>query len=230
MATVFITGANRGIGLEFVRQFTSRGDKVIAACRNPDGAEELKNLSAENSNLSLLQLDVSDLESMQESLSQLGSEPIDILVNNAGVYGSKSVEFGNVESEEWLWVLKVNTVAPLILTQLLIDNLRSGQDKKLIYITSKMGSIDDNQGGGSYVYRSSKTALNQVMKSVSIDLGNEGFVSAVLHPGWVQTDMGGPNALIDTLTSVTGMVSVIDGLDAAGSGGFYNYDGSAIAW
>ena len=126
--------------------------------------------------------------------------------------------------------MQVNAIAPLLLTQVLIDNFSRGGGKKLIYITSKMGSIEDNQGGGSYVYRSSKSALNAVVKSIAVDLGREGFSAAVLHPGWVQTDMGGVNALIDTQTSVSGMLSVIDNLDANNTGSFFNYDGTIIPW
>ena len=117
-----------------------------------------------------------------------------------------------------------------MLTQLLIENFRSGSERKLVYVTSKMGSIDDNTGGGSYIYRSSKTALNQVVKSLANDLAEEGFTAVVIHPGWVQTDMGGPNALIDTATSVSGMIGVIDGLKTGDSGQFYNYNGTLIPW
>jgi len=135
-----------------------------------------------------------------------------------------------VGAQEWEQVLYVNAIAPLLLTQAIIGSLRKGSDKKLVYITSKMGSIDDNSGGGSYIYRSSKTALNSVVRSLSVDLRDEGFKVTVLHPGWVQTDMGGPNALIDTLTSVSGMIGVIDKLSLANTGQFFNYDGQPIAW
>ena len=118
----------------------------------------------------------------------------------------------------------------MILTQLLIENLHDGFEKKLIYISSKMGSIDDNKGGGSYVYRSSKAALNAVAKCIAVDLGNSGYSVAVLHPGWVKTEMGGPNALIDTGTSVSNMINVIDNLNTQNSGSFFNYDGVIIPW
>lgn len=230
MATVLITGTNRGIGLEFTAQYLARGDRVIATCRDVDAATDLKALGDAHESLQILPLDVASVDSMQAFLSQLGDTPIDIFINNAGVYGPKSAEFGDIDPEVWAWVLKVNSVSPLILTQLLQPNLARGKDKKLLYLSSKMGSIDDNSGGGSYIYRSSKSALNSVVKSLAIDLAPQGFRAAVLHPGWVQTDMGGPNALIDTKTSVSGMLEVIDGLDQASSGGFFNYDGSPIAW
>jgi len=230
MATILITGTNRGIGLEFTRQCLARGDRVIATCRNIEAADSLKQLGSNHDELEVRQLDVASLESMQEFVQQLADTPIDIFINNAGVYGPPNVKFGEVDAQIWASVLQVNSIAPMMLSQLLMPNLRQGTDKKMLYLTSKMGSIGDNSGGGSYIYRSSKAALNSVVKSLAIDLAVEGFSIAVLHPGWVLTDMGGPNALIDTKTSVTGMLKIIDDLDSHSSGSFFNYDGSIIAW
>lgn len=230
MTTYLITGTNRGIGLEFTQQILARGDRVIATCRDIAGAGELKELQGRYEALEIRQLDVASSDSMQEFAGQLENAAIDVFINNAGVYGPSDVKFGEVDAQVWASVLQVNSIAPLILSQLLMPNLRQGKDKKLLYLTSKMGSIEDNSGGGSYIYRSSKTALNSVVKSLAIDLAAEGFSAAVLHPGWVLTDMGGPNALIDTKTSVAGMLTVIDKLDAEGSGSFFNYDGSIIPW
>ncbi len=227
MASVLLTGANRGIGLEFVRQFLARGDRVFAACRNVESADKLSSLQG---SLEILQLDVACQQSMENLPRQLRGEAIDIFVNNAGIYGPKDAQLGKVDSGVWVDVLQINCSAPLLLTQLLIGNLRRGKDRKLVYITSKMGSIDDNKGGGSYIYRSSKTALNAVVKSLAVDLAGEGYCAVVLHPGWVLTDMGGTNALIDTATSVSGMVKVIDGLSTKQSGSFFNYDGKPIPW
>jgi len=230
MATVLITGTNRGIGLEFTKQCLARGDRVIATCRNIDAADGLEQLSRGHDELEIRQLNVASLESMQEFVQQLTDTPIDIFINNAGVYGPPNVKFGEIDAHIWASVLQVNSIAPMMLSQLLMPNLRLGKDKKMVYLTSKMGSIADNSRGGSYIYRSSKTALNSVVKSLAIDLAAEGFSAAVLHPGWVLTDMGGPNALIDTKTSVTGMLKVVDDLDSHSSGSFFNYDGSLIAW
>ncbi|MBM88700.1 MAG: short-chain dehydrogenase [Gammaproteobacteria bacterium] len=230
MATVLVIGANRGIGLEFTKQYLSRGDQVIATYRNGSVADELNHLSATNAKLNLFTLDVSSKESLSTFPSKLNEMPIDLFINNAGVYGPRDSVFGNVDEDNWLSVLRINSIAPLLLTQLIIENLRKGEVKKLIYVTSKMGSIDDNKGGGAYVYRSSKAALNAIVKSVAVDLSSEGFTTAVLHPGWVQTDMGGPNALINVQTSVSGMVSVIEKLSSEDSGSFLNYDGSVIPW
>ena len=230
MATVLITGTNRGIGLEFVKQFLAREDTVLATCRDMGSATELRQLKNDTRKLHIFELDVSSQKSMEDLTLQLAGHAIDIFINNAGVYGPRDSTFGKVSANEWAQVLQVNAKAPMILTQLLIDNLRDGSDKKLLYITSKMGSIDDNKGGGSYVYRSSKAALNAVVKSISVDLRDSGFSVAVLHPGWVQTDMGGPNALIDVTTSVSKMIDVIDNLNFHNSGSFFNYDGGVIPW
>ena len=230
MATVLVTGTNRGIGLEFVGQFLERGDRVLATWRNIENADELNQLRISHSDLQLFEWDVSRNESMENLPRQLGGEAIDIFINNAGVYGPRKSEFGNIEARVWSTVLQINAMAPLLLTQLLIDNLRRGKDKKLLYVTSKMGSIDDNRGGGSYIYRSSKAALNSVVKSLAVDLLDEGFSAAVLHPGCVLTDMGGPNALIDVNASVSGMMQVIDNLTKEQSGSFFNYDGNIISW
>jgi NAD(P)-dependent dehydrogenase (short-subunit alcohol dehydrogenase family) len=230
MANVLITGTNRGIGLEFVRQYLQRGDSVFATCRELGKAGELRELQATNPELRILTLDAADTDTYPALLEQLGKEPIDIFINNAGVYGPRAAQFGNVTEQDWLEVFRVNTIAPLLLTQVLIGNFRKGEGHRLVYVTSKMGSIADNSSGGSYLYRSSKTALNQVVKSLAADLADDGLIAVVIHPGWVKTDMGGPNALIDTRTSVTGMVAVIDGLGPEESGKFFNYDGSLIPW
>ena len=230
MATILVTGANRGLGNEFVEQYLNEGNDVIATYRNENSSMDLIEMGDERSNLKLLQLDVSSNKSLNSFAKNLSDSPIDIFINNAGVYGPRNSSFGNVDEENWIPAIKINAIAPILLTQLIIKNIRSGADKKLIYITSKMGSIDDNKGGGAYVYRSSKTALNAVVKSLSVDLENEGMTVALIHPGWVKTDMGGPNALIDKDTSVRGMIEVISNLDISSTGNFYNYDGSIIPW
>lgn len=229
MKTVLITGANRGIGLEFTKQYLALGDSVIATCRDSTNAGELSELLDNSSNLKLIELDVSDSQSISGFSKRLEGAAIDLFINNAGVYGPRE-GFGHLEESAWAEVFAVNSSAPLILTQAIIENLRAGKLKKMVYLTSKMGSIADNQGGGSYIYRSSKAALNAGVRSLSIDLSQEGFLVALLHPGWVRTDMGGPNGLIDTKTSVAGLMKVIDGLDGPNSGSFFNYDGSIIPW
>lgn len=230
MVTVLVTGANRGLGLEFISHYLDRGDHVIATYRDIASSSELIKMSEDHDNLMTFNLDVDSEKSLTDFSKQLGNIPIDIFINNAGIYGPRNSSFGHVGTETWIPALRINTIAPVLLTQLIIDNLRNGSVKKLIYITSKMGSIDDNSGGGSYVYRSTKAALNAVVKSLSIDLKNEGMIVTLLHPGWVQTDMGGPNGLIDKNTSVSGMIKVIDGLEQSQSGSFLDYTGCHIPW
>lgn len=230
-STYFITGCNRGLGLEFVQQLLARGQRVIATCRDIATATDLTALTLKHSGqLSLVEMDVSDEASMREAVALLNDEAIDVFINNAGVYGPRDANFGNVDGPAMAEVLYTNAVAPVLLTQLLIDNVRKGSGKKLVYVSSKMGSIADNGRGGSYIYRSSKTALNSVVKSLALDLAPEGIATATLHPGWVRTDMGGPNGLIDAPESVSGMLNVIDGLSVANTGQFFSYDGSTIAW
>jgi len=229
--TYFITGCNRGLGLEFVQQLLVRGQRVIATCRDIATATDLTALALKYSGqLSLIEMDVADEASMREAVDLLNDEPIDVFINNAGVYGPRDANFGHVKAPAMAEVLYTNAVAPMLLTQLLIANVRKGSGKKLVYISSKMGSIEDNGRGGSYIYRSSKTALNSIVKSLSIDLASEGIAITTLHPGWVRTDMGGPNGNIDAPESVSGLLNVIDGLSVANTGQFYNYDGSTIAW
>ncbi|MBE65047.1 MAG: short-chain dehydrogenase [Gammaproteobacteria bacterium] len=230
MSTILVTGANRGIGFEFVQQYLAMGEQVIATYRNEKNSDQLISLCRDESNLEIFKLDVAFDSSMEEFGQGLGDQPIDVFINNAGIYGPRDSVFGKVDEADWLSVLRINALAPLFLTQLLIENLRRGELKKLVYVTSKMGSIEDNRGGGSYVYRSSKAALNAVVKSISVDLESEKMAVAVLHPGWVRTDMGGPNGLIDTKTSVAGMVQVIRNLNVESSGAFFNYDGNVIPW
>lgn len=230
MATVLITGSNRGIGLELVRQSLQRGDEVIAACRNPDEADALAVLQGDFSALSVMALDVSGDESIAAFAGALGGKAIDVLINNAGIYGQRDARLGEVNTDAWHRAFQVNTIGPLMLTQRLLPNLRKGRGKRLVYLSSKMGSIADNNSGDSYVYRSTKTALNQVVKSLSVDLAPEGFTVLALHPGWVLTDMGGPNALISTRTSVEGMLSMIAAAGPEQNGQFLNYDGKVIPW
>ncbi|WP_027856182.1 SDR family oxidoreductase [Marinobacterium jannaschii] len=228
--TVLITGAARGIGLEFVRHYLARGWQVHACARNLAEATELQQLEQSGSGLSLHQLDISSDEQIAELTLALDRQPLDLLINNAGIYGPKKLAFGEVTRDRWRRVLEINTISPLMLTQALIGNLMAGRQKKVLMLSSKVGSISDNSGGAGYYYRSSKTALNQVVKSLSIDLAEKGISVLALHPGWVQTEMGGPNALISTAESVAGLVEVIDALDLQSSGQFIEYNGKQIPW
>ncbi len=229
MKTVIITGANRGIGLEFVRQYQQDGWNVIAGCRAPESATELNKLQ-ENGHLMVLPVDVSNPVSRQNFCKMIGDKPVHLFINNAGIYGPKTALLGNIDEEEWLRVFTVNTIAPLKMVELLHQNLIAAEASTVAILSSKMGSIDDNGSGGVYIYRSSKAAVNAVAKSLALDLAGDQIKVVTLHPGWVQTEMGGPNALIDTPTSVGGMRRVIKQLTKEQSGSFISYDGTQIPW
>ncbi len=228
--TILITGANRGIGLELTRQFAEDGWQVLACCRNPADAGQLQALGEQNPAIELHALDVTNYQQMAALADQMGHRPIDILLSNAGIYGSKGTGFGEVDAQEWRQVLEVNTIAPFMLVQTFVEQVAASQQKLVAVISSKVGSIADNSSGGSYIYRSSKTAVNQVVKSLSIDLADRDISVISLHPGWVKTDMGGPNGEISTDESVAGLKSILQSAGPAQSGQFIEFNGSSIPW
>lgn len=225
---VLITGANRGLGLEFTKQYAADGWNVLACCRHPQSAMQLQALAQTYPNIKIISLDVADFAQIDALALQLKEVSIDLLINNAGVYPSSS--FGDVDYDDWAQGFKINSMAPLKMAEAFVQHITRSQLKKIATITSKMGSIDDNTSGESYSYRSSKCAVNMVMKSLSIDLKPYGISTITLHPGWVQTDMGGPNGLINAQTSVTGLRQQIADLDVSSSGKFVAYDGKPINW
>ncbi|AWF80634.1 short-chain dehydrogenase [Microbulbifer sp. A4B17] len=228
--TILITGCNRGIGLEVCAQFAEIGWKVLACCREPDQAVELKALQERFPSMQLIRLDVTDYEQMISLGKAFQGEPIDILLNNAGYYGPKGVGFGAVDRGEWLRVLESNTIAPYMMAETFCDNVAASEHKLIAVMSSKVGSIADNRSGGGYIYRTSKTAVNQVVKSLSIDLEPRGITVLALHPGWVKTAMGGPGALISAEESVDGLKKLLLTASLAKTGRFYNYDGTEIPW
>lgn len=232
MNTVLITGANRGIGLEFATQFTKDGWRVIACCRQPERADHLNDLAKQYQHqLTVFQLDVTAFQEIDQLSKRLQDESIDILINNAGTYPpAKSGEFGQINYAEWIDAFKVNTLAPLKMVEAFVEQISRSQLKIIAMITSKMGSIADNQRGGSYLYRSSKAAMNMVTKSLSVDLQPRGIISLLLHPGWVQTDMGGSGALISAAQSVSGMRKILNHVTQSDSGKFFAYDGKSVPW
>lgn len=222
--TYLVTGANRGLGLELVRQLTAEGHRVIATARQPKEAAGLKGLDVQ-----LEKLDVADPESVCELVERLAGEPIDVLINNAG-YGVKDVALAQLDVESLGVFFQINTLGPLRVTQALLPNLRDGGRKVVVQMTSKMGSIADNSSGGAYGYRASKAALNAIHKSLAQDLVGEGFTCVTLHPGWVQTDMGTSAAPLQPTDSVAGMVRVIRELDASRNGAFLDFEGNCVPW
>ena len=226
MPTILITGASRGIGLELTKRYAADGWQVIACCRKP---KEAKALNAVKGEIELRTLDVSKPASIAKLKAALGSRPIDVVLNNAGIYGQRS-GFGKTDPKDFMATFQVNTLAPLLVAEALLPNLVKGKLKKIASITSKMGSIADNPGGGSYAYRASKTALNMVMVNAATELRSKGIATVLLHPGWVQTDMGGRNASVKVGDSAAGIMKVIAGASLETSGRFYNYDGAALPW
>lgn len=227
MPTVMITGASRGLGLEFARQYAKDAWRVIATCRDPAAAADLK---AVEGSLHIHALDVTDHKAIRALALALEGRAVDVLINNAGVYGPREVPFGDMDYGAWADVLGVNTLAPYAVTECFAGHVAASDLKIVVSITSRMGSIASIDKGGAYIYRSSKAALNAVMKGLSHELKSMGITVAVLHPGWVKTDMGGPDASIDAPVSVSGLRRVIAGLKPGDSGKFFNYDGDEIPW
>lgn len=227
MPTVLITGANRGLGLEFVRQYADNNWKVIATCRDPESAKDLYDIQGDKE---ILPLDVTNFEAIEQTSELLRSEKIDVLLNNAGVYDPDKNGLGKTNFDDWTKMLRINTIAPLKIVESFISQVVSSKRKVIVSISSLLGSLSANDTGGQYAYRSSKSALNSVNKSLSIDLARKGIISIVISPGWARTDMGGPNAAVDPIDSVSGIRRVINNLKPEDSGKFFNYDGSNIDW
>jgi NAD(P)-dependent dehydrogenase (short-subunit alcohol dehydrogenase family) len=232
MKTTLITGANRGIGLEFSRQYAAEGWRVLACSRYPEKSDALNKLAAQYPELIKMHvLDVADHVQIERLAQALADESIDLLINNAGIYpDSDKSGFGHTDYAEWIQAFRINTMAPLKMAETFATQITRSKQKTIVIITSKMGSFADNGGGGSYLYRSSKAAVNMVVKSLAIDLKSIGITALVFHPGWVKTDMGGPNALISAEQSVSGIRQVISNLTIADSGKFFGYDGQVIPW
>ena len=232
MKTALITGANRGIGLEFCRQYAADGWRVLACSRYPEKSVELNKLAAANPELIKVHaLDVTDHVEIDRLAQVLADESIDLLINNAGIYPDCDKNgFGHTDYAEWIQAFRINTMAPLKMAETFAAQIARSEQKTIVTITSKMGSITDNSGGGSYLYRSSKAAVNMVVKTMAVDLKPLGITAVVFHPGWVKTDMGGPNAMISAGQSVSGIRQVISGLAPADSGKFFGYDGQVIPW
>jgi len=221
MPTILITGANRGLGLEMAKQYTADGWNVIGTARNPDDAEQLKAIDK----VKVMQLDAADDASVKQFAEQLGDQPIDLFINNAGIYGPS--EF---DRKAWLDVFNINVIGPVRLATELKDNVARSADRKMVVISSQVGSIAENDSGSMLYYRSSKAAVNQAWTCLAKQWQDEGLTLAMLHPGWVKTDMGGENADLTTVESVEGMRKVIDGLTHDQNGKFYDYSGREIPW
>jgi NAD(P)-dependent dehydrogenase (short-subunit alcohol dehydrogenase family) len=230
-----VTGANRGIGLELVRQLAARGDRVEATTRDPDRAPALAALAAEaGGRIKVHRLEVTDPAAAAQLARALGGAAIDVLYNVAGIYGDEDQSIERLTTDlalpEVRQVYEVNAIGPLRLTLALLPHVRRGATKKLVHVTSGMASIADNTSGGYYAYRMSKAALNMMSRSLAIDLRAEGIASYVINPGWVQTDMGGPSATTPVADSVRGILATTDAATLADSGEFLNWKGDRYPW
>ena len=253
MPSILITGANRGLGLEFCRQYGEHGWRVFACCRHTETTDEpegfptflhgrrhwrqaegvigLQEMAKQWNHLTIHQLNVADFEQIDHLAEELKSEPLDILLSNAGVYGDKKEhEFGELDYATWQETLRINTLAPVKLSEAFLPHLLKSSQPLIVALTSLMGSMEDNRSGGSLFYRSSKAGLNAVMKSLSIDLLTQKIGVLILHPGWVKTDMGGVRAPLLPYESIEGMRKVIADFSLDKSGQFFDYKGELQPW
>ena len=219
-----VTGANRGIGLAFARRLSERGDTVIATARHPEKARDLAKLS-----LRLEQLDVADKKSIASLARRIEDEPLDVLINNAAI-GEAGPEFGRLSMEELDQAFRVNAIGPVAVTQALLPNLRAGQRRTVVNLSSGLASISENESGGWIAYRASKAALNQLTRTAAGELKKENFICIAICPGWVKTDMGGPAASVSPADSVAATLDVIDRLEPSDTGRFLDRLGKDIPW
>jgi len=228
MDTVVITGANRGIGLGLTKVFLQNHARVIATCRNPIEAKELQALGV-NTNLSIYPLIVNDSQSIADFAEELDGRPIDILINNAGVIGGPRQSLEDMDYHAWSEAFEVNTIAPFRLSATLLNNLQHSKHPRIVNVSSQMGALSGTSAG-HYAYRSSKAALNKVMQALALELDSEGIIVCNVHPGWVQTDMGGVNAQITIQESAAGLCKLIDSLTMQQTGKFFSWEGEELAW
>jgi NAD(P)-dependent dehydrogenase (short-subunit alcohol dehydrogenase family) len=219
VATIFITGGNRGIGLALARAYAAAGDRVIVGKRGSGGVDNFETIS----------LDVADAASVRAAGDRLAHETIDVLINNAGVIGPGRQSTTDMDFDGFLETLAVNTVAPLRVTQAFLPALRRSQAAKLATITSQMGSLSYAKSD-HVAYRASKAAANKVIQCLATDLAADAIAVAALHPGWVRTDMGGSGADIDVAESARGVKAVMDRLTLATTGRFWAWDGRELPW
>jgi NAD(P)-dependent dehydrogenase (short-subunit alcohol dehydrogenase family) len=229
MPSIMITSANRGLGLEFARQYAADGWQVFGACRNPEAAGDLQKLAAAGP-VTVFPMDVTDIQSVRRAATTLHRAAIDVLLNSAGIVGKPDQRVGQVDYESWREVLNVNTMGPLRVIEAFAEHIARSERKLIVTITSGMGSLADNESGGWIPYRSSKAAVNMVMRSAAIDLAPRGIACVLVNPGWVKTDMGGPAAPLTPTESIAALKLVIAKLGLAQTGKFFNYDGREYAW
>ncbi len=236
MKTILITGASRGLGLEFTRQYIERGDKVIATCRKPEKARELQELQSKfPSKLSLIQMDVAEEEDRNRAYEQIEREfgVLDVLINNAGIISGnekKSYSLGEIYKEDFNKVFLVNSIAPLLISEKFLPMLEKGNEAKILNITSDNSSIAKRSVGGKYSYCTSKAALNMITKILSNDLLEKGIIVLAIHPGWLRTDMGGSTAPLEKEKPISMIIDLIEKVEISDTGKFLSWEGEEIPW
>ena len=236
MPVVLITGTNRGLGLEFTRQYCAAGWQVIATCRDPAASPELAALQREHAGLELHALDVADFATIDQLATKLTGRAIDVLLNNAGVFGPQPLAdrdprqtFGSMDYDIWASVLRVNLMAPMKMAEAFIEHVAASQQKKIVAISSGEGSIERTKGS-IYAYRTSKAALNMLMRNLGRDLAARGVITAAFCPGWIRTRMGGAYAPLEAPPSIEGVRGLIDRLSPETTGQFWLWSGEPLPW
>lgn len=229
---LLITGANKGLGLEFVRQFSEKKYQVYCCCRDLHKCGALLQLARRFPYIKVFQVDVTNTEQIEALADELKDKPLDVLINNAGIFGVRDEHIGGdpIDVNSMLEVFKTNAIAPVKITEALLPNLCLGKDKKIVAISSSMGSLNNISTGGDPAYRASKAALNALMKTMSFDLRELGLQVLLLHPGWVKTDMGTNAAPLSPAESITGMIKVIESFSGNSEAMFLNYKGEPVPW
>lgn len=225
MPTLLITGANRGLGLEFVKHYAAAGWRVHACARDPEAAA----LKAVVGDVARHALDATDWAGIAALAARLKGEPVDLLLANAGIAGREAGDLGSIDPEVWTKTFVVNALGPVKLAEAFLDHVAASSGRRMVAISSRLGSVALNDGA-RYAYRASKTALNMGWSSLAKDTRGRGTVCAVLHPGWVRTDMGGAQAPVGIPQSIAGMAAVIDRLTPADSGKFLDFTGAELPW
>lgn len=238
MPTVLITGANRGLGLGLASSYAADGWQVLACCRAPAQADELRSLADRHpGRLSLHELDVADHGQVDALAAELDGRPIDILVNNAGTIGPRDPGhenlhrqfFGTLDYDAWMYVFRVNTFGPVKMAEALLENLLAGEQKKIVNLSSTIGSLVE-ENIPVFAYSTSKTALNKAMRLLAVQLKEQGIAVGIFCPGHVKTDLGGDGAVLEVDESIAGLRRIIDELSLERSGEYRRYNGEQIAW